>query len=207
MPFDLDRFFGKILSLFKSFDKDNVILTFEENGYVNLTINNDNCIFAEKAFEYQDINYVIILGVPTTKSYSLPSIHFRIILNINNARFTPFLMNHMYAFDVGIEDNFLILEKIAEFIVYFIHLLEENTYVNYSFVTPADTINQIVFSNKNGKNLNLTIGEKPKKMVILHGLNKETNIEINWILKTEQEEWKEVLIKIIKEHAKSEENA
>ena len=205
MPLDLDKFFGRLLSLFSHFEKDDVILTFEENGYADLVVNNDNCVLAEKMFKHQSIQYALILGVPTTKTYKNPSVHFRAILNTNNIRFIPFAHNHMYAFDIEIENNFLILEKIAEFIVYFMHLLEENTSGYYKFVTPTETINQITFSNKNSKNLSITIGEKPKKIIILDDSNEETNIEISWILETEQEVWREVLIEIVKDYAKLEE--
>lgn len=124
MPLDIDKLFNRIIGVYKrGFNEDDVILKLEENGYFNLIVNNDNRVFAEKEFIYQDIVYSVVLGILTNKQYGNPVVHFRVFMRFDNTRFVNY-STHTFSLDIQVDTNLFIVEKIAEFMAVFVYNLE-----------------------------------------------------------------------------------
>lgn len=205
MPLDLDKLFNRVTGVYKrGFNEDDVILKLEENGYFNLIINNDNRVFAEKEFIYQDIVYSVVLGIPTTKQYSKPVVHLRVFMRFDNTRFVNY-STHTFSLDIQVDTNFFIVEKIAEFMAVFVYNLELFTYGKIVF-NSTEYLMCFQFLDTHRK-IRLSIENDGKTIMFWeHILDKEERISVEQILDTEQEDWKKILEKVMHKFVNKEKN-
>jgi hypothetical protein len=205
MPLDLDKLFNRVIGVYKKgFNEDDVILKLEENGYYNLVVNNDNRVLAEKEFIYQDIVYSVVLGIPTTKQYGNPVVHFRLFMRFDNARFVN-SYTHYFTLDIEVDKDFFILEKIAEFIAVFVYNLELFTYGKVFFNSKDDIM--VFWLQDMHRQIKLRITNDRKAIMYWeYPLDIEEKITIKQILDTEQENWKKILVKVMHKFVNKEEN-